>query len=96
VADLYGQFLAEAGITAPDGKLDYNDFAKYSRACAPKRPLGSGGSTPSRSSSISYSRAVDMGVKGAVGFINILLTVAQNATAVMLLYEDRLAQSFWL
>lgn len=48
VADLYGQFLAEAGITAPDGKLDYDDFAKYSRACAPKRPLGSGGSTPSR------------------------------------------------
>merc|ERR1719408_846480 len=33
---------------APDGKLDYDDFAKYARACAPKRSLGAVGSSPSR------------------------------------------------
>jgi len=39
VGDLYTHFLAEANIEAPDGRLGYDDFAKYARACAPKNPM---------------------------------------------------------
>lgn len=45
---LYAEFLAEAGIVAPDGKLCYDDFARYAHACAPKPPADGLGMSPSR------------------------------------------------